>query len=215
MKIFLCKIVLVCTFIVLKDINARPISYPGGWTLMQANDFSKHSFHLHYSPSIDYSIGYRAEYWREKEWQFHGLQLNYLIKRINKPKSQTNFYLKNGIGLATSNYEAFENKFEPSLFTGILFDWEDRRFFTSYQNQANYASSIDKFFSQQFRIGVAPYLAEYGYLHTWIMLQANHMPGSSKNLTFTPMLRVFKGDYLAEFGLNNYKDFMFNFIKRF
>ena len=30
-----------------------------------------------------------------------------------------------------------------------------------------------------------------------------------------PMLRVFKGDYLAEFGLNNYKDFMFNFIKRF
>ena len=47
---------------------------------MQANDFSKHSFHLHYSPSIDYSIGYRAEYWREKEWQFHGLQLNYLIK---------------------------------------------------------------------------------------------------------------------------------------
>jgi len=29
------------------------------------------------------------------------------------------------------------------------------------------------------------------------------------------MLRVFKGDYLAEFGLNNYKDFMFNFIKRF
>ena len=47
------------------------------------------------------------------------------------------------------------------------------------------------------------------------MLQANHMPGSRKNLTFTPMLRVFKGDYLAEFGLNNYKDFMFNFIKRF
>ena len=182
---------------------------------MQANDYSKHSFHAHYSPSIDYSIGYRAEYWREKEWQFHGLQLNYLIKRLNKPKSQTNFYLKNGLGLATSNYEAFENKFEPSLFTGILFDWEDRRFFTSYQNQANYASSIDKFFSQQFRIGVAPYLAEYGYLHTWIMLQANHMPGSSKNLTFTPMLRVFKGDYLAEFGLNNYKDFMFNFIKRF
>ena len=104
MKIFFCKIVLVCTFIVLKDINARPISYPGGWTLMQANDFSKHSFHVHYSPSIDYSIGYRAEYWREKEWQFHGLQLNYLIKRINKPRSQTNFYLKNGIGLATSNY---------------------------------------------------------------------------------------------------------------
>ena len=62
---------------------------------------------------------------------------------------------------------------------------------------------------------MAPYLAEYGYLHTWIMLQANHMPGSRKNMTFTPMLRVFKGDYLAEFGLNNYKDFMFNFIKRF
>ena len=83
-----------------KEINARPISYPGGWTIMQMNDFNKHSVHLHFSPSVNYSIGYRSEIWRNKEWQFHGIQFNYLIKRINTRKSQANFYLKcSGISL--------------------------------------------------------------------------------------------------------------------
>ena len=65
-----------------KEINARPISYQGGWTVMQKNDFNRHSLHTHYSPSINYSVGYRAEYWRKREWSFHGIQLNYLIKRL-------------------------------------------------------------------------------------------------------------------------------------
>ena len=52
-----------------------------------------------------YSIGYRGEYWRKKEWQFHGTQLNYLIKRFNTPKSQANFYLKSGAGFAVSDYK--------------------------------------------------------------------------------------------------------------
>ena len=87
---------LILTFFIFigltNSVNCRPISYPGGWTLMQMNNFNRHSVHIHFSPSVNYSVGYRAEYWRKKEWQSHNTQINYLIKRYNMPKSQANLY---------------------------------------------------------------------------------------------------------------------------
>ena len=210
-------LILFCSFIVFLDntVQARPISYPGGWTLMQMNDFKRHSVHAHYSPSASYSLGYRGEYWRQKEWQFHGLQFNYLIKRLNTSKSQTNFYLKNAVGLALSDYKNLEGQIEPSLFSGISLDWEDKQYYISYENRLNYSPVIDKFFLQKARVGFAPYIGKYGDLHTWFMFQVENMYKSKHKIIYTPMLRLFKGDYLAEAGLSNNKDFIFNFIKRF
>ena len=206
---------LLFTLILCKSIKARPISYVGGWTIMQMNDFKNHSIHLHYSPSIKYSIGYRGEYWREKEWQFHGTQLNYLIKRLNTSTSQSNFYLKSGLGLAFTDFKQYEKKIETALFSGLAFDWENRQYYISYENKFNYNAKIDEIFIQKSRIGFAPYVGSYGDLHTWLILQVENIPKANKKIVFTPMIRIFKGDYLAETGLSNNKDFMFNFIKRF
>ena len=201
--------------IIFEEMNARPISYPGGWTIMQMNDFNKHSILLHLSPKINYSIGYKGEYWKKKEWQFHGSQFNYLVKRINTSKSQFNFYLKNGAGLAISSLNKNKNEIEPNLFSGISLDWENRRYFTSYENRINYNISIDKFFLQKVSFGFAPYLGKYGDLHSWIMFQIEHMPQAKNKIVFSPIFRMFKGDFLAEIGVNNYEDIMFNLIKRF
>ena len=43
-------------FLVL-NIEARPISYSDGHTLMHFNDNMKESIYYHYSPSFKYSIG--------------------------------------------------------------------------------------------------------------------------------------------------------------
>ncbi|MAH78860.1 MAG: hypothetical protein CMP41_02885 [Rickettsiales bacterium] len=213
-KLLLTLFILVNVF--LKNTGqARPISYPGGWTLMQMNDLNRHSVHAHYSPSASYSLGYRGEYWRQKEWQFHGIQFNYLIKRLNTSKSQMNFYLKNASGLALSDYKNLESKIRPSLFSGISLDWEDRQYYVSYENRLNYSPTIDNFFLQKARIGFAPYIGKYGDLHTWFMFQIENMSKSKHKIIYTPMLRFFKGDYLVETGLSNNKNFMFNFIKRF
>ena len=206
---------LLTTVIIFEEMNARPISYPGGWTIMQMNDFNKHSILLHLSPKINYSIGYKGEYWKKKEWQFHGSQFNYLVKRINTSKSQSNFYLKNGAGLAISSFNKNKNKIEPNLFSGISLDWENRRYFTSYENRINYNISINKFFLQKVCFGFAPYLGKYGDLHSWIMFQIEHMPQAKNKIVFSPIFRMFKGDFLAEIGVSNYEDIMFNFIKRF
>lgn len=194
---------------------ARPVSYPDGWTVMQNNDMDAHTLHVHYSPTAKYSIGYKAEYWRKEDWQFHGAQLNYLVKRWNAPASQANFYLKSGAGVAYSDYQSFDGEAEPAAFTGIALDWEDRRWFTSYENRAYYAGDIDKFFMQKARVGVAPYIGDYGDIHTWLMLQVDHNPSADDEITFTPLVRMFKGEYLAEAGVSDNGDVLFNWIIRF
>lgn len=200
---------------IVAEANARPVSYPEGWTIMQMNDEDANGLHIHYSPTAKYSIGYKAEYWRDMKWQFHGVQLNHLVKRWNQPDSQANLYLKNGVGLAYSDFEAFDQESSLAGFTGVAVDWENRRFFTSYENRLYYAGDLDQFFMQKARIGVAPYIGEYGDIHTWLMLQVDHNPKKHDEVTFTPMLRFFKSEYLAELGLSNQGHAMFNWIIRF
>ena len=193
-------------------IYARPISYPDGWTLMTSHDAFENDLHVHYTPDIDYSVGYKGIYFRENEAQFHGTQFNYLLKRINKRASQANFYLKSGVGMHRDNDD---NAFAG--FTGFAADWEDRDYFVMYENRLFDSSHSDRNFMQKARIGITPYVGGYGDLHTWFMLQVMHRPDSMNQkdeVTITPMLRFFKDVYLAEVGVSDRGRFMFNLIIR-
>lgn len=196
--------------------HARPVSYAGGWTVLQTNDMNSHSLHLHYSPAASTSVGYRAEYWRKEDWQFHGVQVNHLLRRWNMPEAQANLYLKTAGGIAYSDHEALDGKTSPAGFVGIAGDWENRRFFTSYENRYVEAGSIDHFFMQQARVGVAPYIGDYGDLHTWLMLEVDHNPTrEGEEVIVTPMVRLFKDVYMAEFGVSHRGDVMANWVVRF
>jgi hypothetical protein len=196
-------------------VMARPISYPGGWMVMQENDGSSNNLQLQYSPTAKYSVGYTGEYWREKEWQFHGVSLNNLLHRWNNKDSQANLYLLSAAGVAYSDFESFDGKTEVAGFTGVEADWENRRFFTSYTNRLTYAGDIDKEYRQKARVGVAPYIGGYGDLHTWLMLQVDHAPSDRDNITVTPLIRLFKGTTLAEAGVSNRGTILVNFMHTF
>jgi hypothetical protein len=208
---FLCMLLFFNAIVV----EARPISYPGGWTVMQKNEMDIHSLHLHYSPSSQYSVGYRLEYWENKDWSFHGLQVNYLIKRWNNMNSQANFYFKNAVGLAINDGSVFKGHTQAGVFSGIACDWENRRFFISYENRGYYLGDIETLFMQKSRIGVTPYIGNYGDLHTWLMLQADHNPEVANHVIITPLVRLFKGEYLAEIGVSDNGDLLLNWIIRF
>lgn len=195
--------------------QARPVSYPTGWTWMQTNDGDMNAAHLHYSPTARYSIGYKVEYWRDEEWQFHGAQFNYLIRRNNQRASQSNIYLKSGAGFAYSDHGAFNNDIEPASFIGFAYDWEDRDYFFSYENRATYAGDIAQFFKQSARVGFTPYVGDYGDLHTWLMLQVDHAPENEHPVTVTPLVRLFKGVNLVEVGMSNQGEALFNWVVRF
>ena len=78
-----------------------------------------------------------------------------------------------------------------------------------------YADGIDDFYTQSARVGVAPYIGNYGDLHTWLMLQIEHSPESEDHYTVTPMVRLFKDVHLFEAGMNTRGEVLFNYIFRY
>ena len=214
-RVFIMRLFLVLTILssfLASNVFARPISYSGGTTMMQTNGAIKNSLHIHYSPSYKYSVGYKGEYFREDQITLNGLQLNNLVKRWNLPAAQGNLYLKSSIGHANKSGEN-----ELYGFAGVAGDFETRKYFISYENRY-YKSDGDILsnFEQSARIGIAPYVAGYGSLHTWLMLQASHQPEiEGDEVIATPLIRFFKGANLAEFGVSSNKKILFNFIARF
>lgn len=177
---------------------------------MVMNDVDANSAHVHYSPTAKYSIGWRHEYMRAPKAHVDSLQMNNLLKRWNKKNEQANFYLKSGVGVARDDGE-----YNPAAFTGIALDWETRRYFTSYENRLFWADDTEKFVKHKARVGITPYIGDFGDLHTWLMLQVDYDAGEQDNFSATPLVRFFKGNTMVEAGYNLDDGVMFNFIQRF
>lgn len=183
--LFLCLPVLV---------EARPVSYPGGWTFITENDDEENSALFHYTLTTNTAVGYRIAYDRDTHATFNGVQMNNLLKRWNNPDSQANIYLKSAIGVAKDDAEGF---------TGLQADWETRRYMVMYENMAMMSPDKDRNeFHQMLGLGVAPYVAEFGSLHTWIMAHVMHDPEENKEIQFQPTVRFFKDSVLVETGYN-------------
>ena len=213
MKYLFLGLMGICLYTI--PAQARPVSYPGGWTLMIMNSGHANSAHIHYSPTAFTSVGVRSEYRREGEFLLNAVQINNLLKRWNNPNSQANLYLKSGIGAAYSDADDFDGEVDAAGFTGIAADWEDRRYFVSYENRYLEAGDIADGYSQSARVGIAPYIGDYGDLHTWLMLQVEHEPEAQEKVTITPLVRLFKDVHLMEAGVSNQGDVLFNYIVRF
>jgi hypothetical protein len=194
---------------------ARPVSYPGGWTVMLKNDGNLNRIHTHLSPTHKLSLGYNLEYWHDEEFTLNSFQINNLVKRWNKKNSQANFYIKSGIGLAYSDKSKFDGELKLSGFSGVSFDWENRSYFLKYQNRYTEVGEIYNAFSQSITFGLAPYIGDFGDLHTWLMINIKHQPEKKNNYEITPFIRFFKSVYLFELGLNDKGKFLYNYIIRF
>ncbi len=208
---YIFLLLLVCCTVA----NARPVSYPGAWTAQTFNDGDRHVFNAHYSPTAYYAIGYNAEYIRDDKYQIHAIHMNNLLKRWNGEGSQANFYVQTGVGAAYSDEDEFDSHTELAAFMGISTDWETRRYFIQYQNRYLDAGNIADKFSQKLKAGIAPYVADYGSIHTWLMLELRHAPESEDQLVATPLVRLFSGPNLLEAGVSDDGDVQFNFVHRF
>lgn len=208
------RLVLILVIIVSLSgtVYARPVSYPGGWTFMQKSNGSYSSIHAHYSPTASDSIGMYIERNWQEDITFTGVQYNRLVKRWNGRKSQANFYVKAGVGQA----QPFgKNGAQIAGFTELAMDWETRRWFTEYRIRAtDYADNQSIHHSG--RLGIAPYIGNYGDLHTWLMVQVENHPESNKPTTTTPLVRLFKGVQMLELGYTiEHEEWLANWIVRF
>ncbi len=209
------KIIFILFLIFNNNAHARPVSYAESWTWMTKNNGVMNSTHIHYSPTFFYSLGYRGEYLKEKKYSVHTFQYNYLIKRWNKKHSQANLYTKKGLGLLRTDFENYESKYKYAGYFGISTDWETRRYFTAYENRYFHSGNINSYFTQKIKLGIAPYIGDYGDLHTWLMIEINNYPESADVLTITPLVRLFYQTHLIEIGSNDKNKFLFNYTIRF
>lgn len=182
---------------------------------MVKTDEMSSSLGLHYSPSTFFSIGYQYENFKKNNFQMNAFQVNNLLYRRNTLNSQANIYLRSALGLATCSDNSCGQSSQFGYSTGILSDWETQRLFVSYSNRYLNAYQLSHFFSQSARIGVAPYVGDFGDLHTWLMVEVNHAPGEDVAWSVTPLIRLFKSTHLFEAGVNNRGNLLINFVERF
>jgi hypothetical protein len=194
---------IIILLIISFGLDARPISYSGGSTIMSFSDNIKDSLYYHYSPSYKYSVGIeniRDKYFNDN---YSYVRFTYLLNRKNTENSQRNLYLQSGI-----SSEGF-NKF----FYGMHGDWETRRLFVGFGLKET-KKKIHDYSEQYYQIGVAPYLGDYGDLHTWIMIKAKENSLENKWSTY-PVLKFFKGNLLAEFGYSEKTEWDVHLMYRF
>ncbi len=171
---------------------ANPVIYQGGQMVDSVVDSKSTDIQWFYSLTSRMAIGYRYFNSVSEASPVHMGQANFLINRWNEPDSQANIYVLTGMGVQ-------DRTIVPYL--GAEADWESRVFLTSISVEQFWAqTSVNK---AVLRVGMAPYVAEYDDLNTWIILQVTQLnTGPQSTQWILPMVRFFKDNILAEFGSN-------------
>ena len=143
------------------ELDARPVSWSQGSTLMAYSNNMKNSIYYHYSPTYKFSLGLEMVEDKVFDNSYAYFRFTNLLNRKNTKNSQRNLYFRSGVS----------SKQWASYFFGLQGDWETRRLFAGF-NINQIESGGRDYFDQSYQVGIAPYLGEYGDLHTWIMVKA-------------------------------------------
>ena len=204
-------LIFISTMILTATSFAHPVSYQGATSLMSYNKENENEVLLTYSFKSYLAAG--LYYFKEGKTDFTMPRLNYLAKRWNNEDSQGNIYLSGGYGVEKSNEE---NK--GVGFGAIDVDWESRKYYTSaayYRFLRDHSGDISRpdFEIIKVRGGIAPYLAEYGEINAWFILQAEKM--NDKPVELTQFVRLFYKNVLIELGAGFDGGWAFNYMVHF
>ena len=189
--------------LMLSQLEARPISYSGGSTLMMISNQMQDSAYYHYSPTYKFSIGIQKVKDKYFNSSYSYLRFTYLLNRKNTKDSQRNLYFQSGI-----SSDGMDN-----YFYGTHGDWETRRLFSGFGYKKTETKRQD-YFEQYFQVGIAPYIGEYGDLHTWLMLKSKKNELIDNWDTY-PVLKMFKGNALMEIGYSDSSKWDVHLMYRF
>ena len=99
-------------------------------------------------------------------------------------------------------------------YLALQSDWETRRFYSFLK--VDYYGLKTSTLQLQGRIGIAPYIADFDAIHTWLILQISDViEKNSHTSTLLPIIRVFRDSILVEFGSNFSGDSYINFMYHF
>jgi hypothetical protein len=197
---------------VAQTTQAKPLSYVGGTMVMQENDETGHTVSIDYTFDPHFALGVYEKYeiGGGNDFWMAGPQLNTLLKRWNLSDGQGNIFNLTGAGTAHQG-----NRNEPAAWTTMMADYETRRVFLSYEARFMHARDIESSVWQRAYTGVAPYLATYDQLNTWVLLRIDHHPAKNDHFVVTPVIRFFYKTIWLEAGYSSNNHVMVNWTVQF
>jgi len=194
-------LVLLLALVLTAEANARPVSYVGGWTIIETSNRQSTAALVHYTATPKLSVGGRAEWDRNADFMMAVVQPTWLAKRWFGRDFQANVYLTGGLGLA-KGINSNPMGSDTAYFAGVMADWETRRHFLSYETRYLDAGHFGDNFMQAARVGWTPNEGDTGDLHTWLMVEVDHRTDARESVGVTPLIRFFKNALLVEIGYN-------------
>lgn len=194
--------------------QAHPVSYKDAFGLMSYNSPEMNEAMLTYSLSSRLALA--GVYLRDSKSEFYIPRVNFLLKRWNNDDSQGNIYISGGSG-----YEKFADKNYDVKLAELVADWESRKYYIYfdhlYLNRSNKQNALlpDRDYNHsRFRVGTAPFLADYTDLNVWLILQSEKHLNQS-NIEMTQFLRFYIKNTLWEIGARFDGGWAFNYMIHF
>ncbi|KHD90023.1 MAG: hypothetical protein OM95_00405 [Bdellovibrio sp. ArHS] len=198
-------------FLFAGGVQAHPVSFAGAFSLMSYNKDDENELFLGYSMTSRTALA--VSYVKTAEAEYTLPRMNFLAKRWNNEDSQGNVYLSAGYGTDRS----FDEVKGVAMASADL-DWESRKYYTAFQYTKFFrqdSDAIDRtdFEQTKLRAGVAPYLAEFNELNTWLIVQFEKKNDSA--IETTQFVRLFYRNILIEVGARIGGGAAFNFMTHF
>ena len=183
---------------------AHPVTWGGGWVSNTQFTPSKKHIQIHHSLTHQWSMGIHGVQFTDQTYGM--LQINRLVNRYNGEGSQGNIYLLTGAGTS--------GQADSIGHIGVQTDWETRRIYTYLR--LDHFSKRTPFTLMNVRLGMAPYLANYTDINTWVILQATQERTPHASETYIiPMVRLFKQNVLLEIGSDFSDRYLFTAMVHF
>lgn len=191
---------------------AHPVTFKDGWAAQTFNTEKTRDHQLFYSFTNRDAIGVRHLRLAKDRYKNRTnlVQYNRLIHRWNLPRAQANIYGWVGAGTSTGTFAGTQD----TVVGGLQADYETRRIYTlakvdvlNHDHATHVATTA--------RLGWAPYAADFDELNTWFILQGKRITGFDDKIKLTPLVRLFKGDVLGEFGVSTEGDALFTLMYHF
>ncbi len=205
---------LLSIFLVLSSnlAMAHPTSYKGAVGVMSWSQPWLSDFWTTYSFEANQAIAVRYMRMEMPEGKFNVYlpQYNILLKRWNEKNSQANIYAYGGFGGVEMSGQN-----GTTYLGGVEADAESRSLFIMGKAEVMRPSIGPNFDHYEFRLGVAPYEAEFNEIASWFMVQYQYHPALIKKQSITPLGRFFYKNVLWESGVSTDGDFMLNLMFHF
>lgn len=192
--------------------HAHPTSYQGAVAIMNWNQSFLSDYWITYSFRPDMAIAARSMRMEMPEgrlWAFLP-QFDVLLKRWNNKNSQANIYGYGGYGGVRMNGQS-----GSAWLAGVEADAESRSLFIMGKAEVMDPTIGRNFDHYEFRVGAAPYEAEFNEIASWLMFQVQYHPSLQKKTVLTPLARFFYKNVLFELGVSTDGDSMTNLMFHF